>query len=390
MRVLSIVHYPIFSGPTNRNAVLAPRLAQHGVQAELLLPDEPGTAVPRLREVGVNVRTMPLSRFRATRDPRVNLQIAWAARSDVRRLRGLLRTGGFDAVLLNGLHNPQGAIAASLEGVPVVWQLLDTFGPRAVRWGLMALVLGLADVVMSTGMAVARLHPGARHLGERLVVFFPPVDTERFKPDVQRRAAARTELGLGVDDVVIGAVANLNPMKGHRWLIRGVAAVRERGIPARAVILGASYPWHQEYERTLWDEASALGLRLGEDLIVRDPGSAVADLSPAFDVFWLTSEPRSEGIPTTVGEAMALELPVVAGDVGSTREAVIDGQTGYIVPPCDPEAFAERTVHILSREGLGAALGQQARAQAIKTFGLEVCTARHVTAFERAVAHAGR
>jgi glycosyltransferase involved in cell wall biosynthesis len=333
---------------------------------------------------------MPLSRFRATSDPRVNLQIAWAARSDVRRLRGLLRSGGFDAVLLNGLHNPQGAIAASLEGVPVVWQLLDTFSSRTVRWGLMPVVLGLADVVMSTGMAVARLHPGARYLGERLVVFFPPVDTERFKPDVQRRAVARTELGLGVDDVVIGAVANLNPMKGHRWLIRGIAAVRERGIPARAVILGASYPWHQEYERKLWDEASALGLRLGEDLIVRDPGSRVADLSQAFDIFWLTSEPRSEGVPTTVGEAMALELPVIAGNVGAVEEAVLDGQTGYIVPPCDPNALADRTVYIFGSDGLGAALGQRARTHAIKTFGLEVCTARHITAFERAVAHAER
>jgi glycosyltransferase involved in cell wall biosynthesis len=385
MRVLSIIHYPNFGGPMNRNAMLAPLLGQQGIDVELLLPDEPGTAVPRLRGMGVNVCTMPLSRFRATRDPRVNLQVASAVRCDVRRLRSVLRTGEFDAVLLNGLHNPQGAIAASLEGVPVVWQLLDTFGPSAVRWGLMPVVVGLADVVMSTGMSVARLHPGARYLGKRLVLFFPPVDTERFKPDGQRRVAARLELGLDPDDVVIGAVANLNPMKGHRWLIRGIAALRERGIPSRAVILGASYPWRSEYERSLWAEASALGLRLGEDLIVRDPGSRVAELAPAFDVFWMTSEPRSEGVPTTVGEAMALGLPVVASDVGATREAVIDGQTGYIVPPCRPDAFAASTHHILTNNGLRARLQRNGRDHALKAFGIDVCAARHVAAIRTAV-----
>jgi glycosyltransferase involved in cell wall biosynthesis len=390
MRVLSVIHHPIFCGPTNRNAKIAKLLAESGIELEVVLPDEPGTAAPRLREAGVTVRTIELGRFRASRDPRVNVQVLNQTRGDIHRLRKLLRMGDFDAIVLNGLHNPHGAIAASLEDVPIVWQVIDTFGPSIVRWGLTPLVLGLADVVMSTGTAVAEAHPGVMRLGKRVVTFFPPVDTELFKPDRSRRTAARAKLGIDDGDIVVGAVSNLNPMKGHQWFIRGLAALRERGIPARGVILGASYPWHNEYEQKIRTEATQLGFTLDDDLIIRDPESHVAELASAFDVFWMTSEPRSEGIPTTVGEAMALELPVVAGDVGSTREAVIDGQTGYIVPPCDPDAFAERTVHILTRDGLGAALGQRARVQAIKTFGLEVCTARHVAAFDRAVAHAGR
>ena len=55
----------------------------------------------------------------------------------------------------------------------------------------------------------------------------------------------------------------------------------------------------------LLDEAESLGLRIGTDFFVVDPGLRVSELAPALDLYWLTSEPRSEGIPTTVEEAMA-------------------------------------------------------------------------------------
>jgi len=288
-------------------------------------------------------------------------------------------------VLVNGLVNPHGAIAAQLERIPVVWQLLDTFAPMPLRRVMMPLVVAFADSVMSSGMGVARQHPGALGFGERLVPFFSIVDSEVFRNGAGARARAREQLGLGVDDFVVGNVNNLNPMKGHDTFVRAAAALLRERPGIRFVILCAQYEQHADYTRALWREAAQRGLRLGKELIVVDPGGRVPELAPAFDVFWLSSHPRSEGVSTVVGEAMALELPVVATDVGSVREAVADGATGYLVPACDPEALAAATHPLVDNRELRLRMGRAGRVRAEQLYSLHACTERHMSAFDHAL-----
>lgn len=384
MHVLSVIHYPVYGGPHNRNAALIPVLTEHGIQTTVLLPDAPGNARSLLHAQGVEAIAMPLSRVRAVGDPRIHFQLVRNFRSEVGRIRGLIRALDVDMVLVNGLVNPQSAVAGRLEGKPVVWQLLDTFAPWAVRAAMMPGVTRLADVIMSTGQAVADGHPSARSLGERLVFFYPIVDTKRFVNGTEIREAARRRLGLDVADVVVGNVGNLNPMKGHETFVRAAARLRERRPQTRFVILGASSERHSDYLAGLWRTASELGLELGRDLIVVDPGVDVADTAPAFDVFWLTSTPRSEGIPTVIGEAMSLELPVVASDVGSVAEAV-DSETGTLVRPLDPGALADATLPFLDDPQLRELTGRAGRERAARLFSPVRCAERHQHAF--ALAH---
>ena len=286
--------------------------------------------------------------------------------------------------MVNGLVNPHGALAAHLEDIPVVWQLLDTFAPVLVRRAVMPLVTSMADSVMTSGMGVAREHPGALDFRDRLVPFFSIVDCARFQNSDGNRTRAREELGLTAEDFVVGNVNNLNPMKGHDTFIRAAALLREQRPGIKFVILGAQYEQHAGYTRSLWGEASRLGLSLGEDLIVSNPGNRVAELAPAFDVFWLSSHTRSEGVSTVIGEAMALELPVVATDVGSVREAVADGITGYLVPASDPLALAEATVPLVDDPELRRALGRAGRSRSETLYSLDACADQHLLAFDQA------
>jgi len=251
----------------------------------------------------------------------------------------------------------------------------------------MQAVTRLADVVMSTGREVARLHPGALAFRDRLVPYLPPVDTDEFAPDPGRGAAARAELGLEPSELVVGTVNNLSPMKGHLTFIRAAAQLRQRRQDVRFVLLGASHEHRSDYTRMLLDEAESLGLRVGSEILVVDPGSRVRELAPALDLFWLTSEPRSEGIPTTVEEAMALGIPIVATDVGGVREIVRDGETGFLVPTRDPEALVAATEPLLDDAPQRRRLGEAARARAVAEFNLDRCADTHAIAFERALEH---
>jgi glycosyltransferase involved in cell wall biosynthesis len=386
MNVLSIIHYPHFGGPHNRNSQVAPYLADMGIALTIVVPDEPGNAVELLRERNVPTIPIPLTRMRATKDLRLQFRNFARLPGDVRSIRRLIRTEHIDVVLINGLVNPHAAFAARLEHVPVVWQLLDTFPPMILRRAMMPLVLRLSRVIMTSGMAVAAVHPGALSFGDRVISFFPIVDSDRFRPDPERRAAARRALGLHDSDLVIGNVSNINPMKGHRTFIQAAAALRRRRPDTRFVILGATSVAHADYSAELLSEAASLGLSVGEDLIVHDPGTRVADFAPALDVFWLTSEPRSEGLSTVVGEAMALEIPVVAADVGAVSESVADGVTGILVPPRDVEAFVRVTSELLDDPERRRDMGREGRLRAQRLYSPEACARLHRTAFELALA----
>jgi glycosyltransferase involved in cell wall biosynthesis len=387
MHVLSVIHYPTYGGPHHRNASVIPALRARGIETTVLIPDEPGNAYSNLVDRGIRVLQFPLHRVRVVRNPATHLRFATDFRTDVRRLRGLIRAEGIDLVLVNGLVNPHSAVAGHLEDVPVVWQLLDIFAPMPVRRAMMPLVTTIADVIMSSGRPVGEQHPGATSFGDRFVPFFSVVDPERFTNSASARHAARARLGLPDDCLVVGNVSNINPMKGHDLFIRAAGELRRRRPETKFVILGGQSDRHTNYLEDLWHAADTLGLKLGRDLIVRDPGGDVASLAPAFDVFWLTSPPRSEGVSTVIGEAMALEIPVVATSVGSVIETVADGVTGRLVPPLSAEAIVEATIPYIDDGELRRAVGTAGRQRAKVLFSREACAARHETAFRLAVEH---
>lgn len=387
MNVLAIIHAPVFSGPHNTMTVVAQNLAARGTNITILLPDEGQAAVQRIRAAGVDATTVPMHRMRARPDPRVQLEWASSLRREVNAIADLIAERRFDVVVTHTLPNLHGGLAARKAGVACVWEIIDTFPPPVVRRAYMPVVLRLSDVVMTTGRGVGYSHPGTARLGDRWVDYFPCVDVARFRSDRATRERAREELGLTQDAMVVGNVAAISPMKGHRTFIRAAAKLRQAFPDVRFVILGSRHEGREQYYQELWNEAESLGLQLGTDLVVRDPGARVSELAQAFDLFWMTSEPNSEGVPTVIGEAKALGLPVVAADVGSTAECVTDGVSGYLVAPRDPDAVAECSKQILADASLARTMGRAARAEAEAEFAARLGAERHQLAFDRALEH---
>ncbi len=378
-RALWISHYPVFGGPHNLALQLHGPLQRLGAETTMLLPAEQGTAAERLRAGGVPVVTIPLRRFRRSRDPRMHLALAAGLAPEVRRIRHVMRDGGHDLVLLTGLANPHGAIAARLEGLPIVWQILDSATPSPIRAAAMPLVRRWADAVMFNGRALVDLHTGHRPLKQPAALFTGPADTDRFHPaTAEERATMRAELGVSPGAPFVGTIANLNPMKGVEWFIRAAERIHRALPDAWFLISGAAYDTHRAYRDQLEREMLEGPVPADRWIVRHDPPDRHY---PALDVKLITSLPASEGRTTTAPEAMACGVPVVTTDVGAVSEVVEHGLTGLVVPPLDPDALAKGTLRLLTDPVLRAELGRMGRERAIERYALAPSAAVYIDSY---------
>src|SRR4051812_24683699 len=115
-RILSVVHGPVYGGGHSQMIRLKDPLRDRGFETIAVVPEEPGSARPRLEEAGVDVVALPLRRLRATANPLTHARFALSMPPEVQSLRRLIRERSIDAVQVHGPTNPHAAIAARLEG----------------------------------------------------------------------------------------------------------------------------------------------------------------------------------------------------------------------------------------------------------------------------------
>lgn len=385
MRILAVIHYPVFGGPSNRFGRLTDPLRTRGVDTYAIVPTEPGNVAERLRAFGTPVIEMQLHRVRDPREIRANATFLTSFRSDVRRIRGLLRELRPDLLIIPGLPNAQSAIAARLEGVPVVWQIVDSRAPGILIVACMPAVRRLADAVMFWGGPVRDQHLRGRPLSQPIFLAHSAVDIDAFKPDVDRRRAFRAQSGVPDDAPLVGLVGNLNPQKGIETFIATARQLADRFRSAHFVHVGAKYGTHEQYTRDM--EAAAAHISGGR-FHFAGPRSDIENVYPALDVQMVTSVPKSEGIPTVALEGMACGVPIVATDAGSTRDVVTDAETGFVLPPGDVAGLTAAVARLIESPSLREEFGERARARAVREFGVDPVSDLHLEVFAAAAAHA--
>jgi glycosyltransferase involved in cell wall biosynthesis len=194
---------------------------------------------------------------------------------------------------------------------------------------------------------------------ERIHVIRNGVDLGRF--DNSTRAASRAALGLRPDELVLGTVGRLVPVKDQATMLRAFAILKAAGLAFTALIAGTG-PLREQLESL----AAILKLDNVRFLGNRDD---VPQVLAAMDIFVLSSE--SEGLSNTIQEAMATGLAVVATHVGGADELVDHERTGLLVPPHDPQKIAEAIGLLVRnaawRQNLATAAAEKAR----REFGID-------------------
>jgi glycosyltransferase involved in cell wall biosynthesis len=219
----------------------------------------------------------------------------------------------------------------------------------------------------------------------RLTVIPCGVDLERFHP--VPRARARQVLGLAEDDRVLAQVGRMVPRKGVDDVIRAVGRLRrDHRMDARLLVVGGD--GEEETGRCAPEQRRLRHVAREErvtDLVSfvgRRGGDALRYFYSAADVF--VSTPWYEPFGITPLEAMACGTPVIGSAVGGIRYTVVDGETGFLVPPRDPDAIAACAARLFHDEALRRRLSRAGVARVREKFQWSDIAARLDTVYERA------
>jgi phosphatidylinositol alpha-1,6-mannosyltransferase len=310
----------------------------------------------------------------------------------VRRIGQLAREFGAEHVVLDPAL-PLGLVGRSLSlpySVMVHGAEITVPGRLPGSRQALAHVLRGATRVFASGRYPAA--EAKRAAGRELdIVQIPPgVDTQRFCPlDDAARRAAREKFGVAPHVPLVVGVSRLVPRKGFDVAIRAVAEVARR---ARAGALLSSTTAHkletitmliggtgrdQDRLQKIVDETGAPVRLLGR--VSNDDLPLLYGCADAFMMLcrnrWAGLE--QEGFGIVFAEAAACAVPQIAGDSGGAAEAVVDGETGYVIAdPRDVNAVAGRLIALLEDDRARAAMAMASRARAVAEFDYSVLVAR--------------
>jgi len=329
----------------------------------------PEPATRWLGDQGIPVHHLGRGRF----DPRILTDLVSLVR---RRSARILHVHGYAAADF-------GRVAARMSGAKLV--LHEHFAdPRMPAYQALAdrLLAPLTDRAIAVSHSTRDFLVSKRSVPAELVrLIWNGAPLGEFAPGGRDRAlAARSELGLPEEAVVIGTIGRLNAQKGHTHLLDALALLRTRLPDLWTLIVGDG-----DLMDSLKEQAARLGL--GDRVVFAGHRTDVPDLLAALDVFCISS--LYEGTPLALFEAMAAGRPIVSTAVDGCREVLEDGVSGLLVPPADAEALAGALERVATNAELRGALGRRALEES-RRYDVQACVEQMQALYDQLLAEGER
>jgi glycosyltransferase involved in cell wall biosynthesis len=374
LRIMFVNHTAEVSGSERSMLVLLAALPR---SVQPLVASPPGPLADAVQELGIPVTTITATagslRLHPTHTTRALAEMSMAA-GQIRRAARRHRAEVVDA---NSIRAGLEVGLAHVSPAQSVVHIRDCLPPGPVTSATMRWIAKTATTVVAnshhTASGVREAAPAAR-----LRVVYPAIDAAAFAPAAIDRAAVRARLGsAGERSVLLGVVAQLSPWKGQHTAIEALRILCAQGVDAHLLVIGSAKFLarstrfdNEAYVAKLHRLVAGAGLEhnvswLGER-------GDVPDLMCAMDALLLPS--MEEPFGRALLEAMALEVPTLATNVGGPPELITDGCDGYLLPPEDPGAWAHAVLRIAEDPEHARDLGRAARARIIDRFDV----ARHV------------
>ncbi|MDD5546632.1 MAG: glycosyltransferase [Candidatus Omnitrophica bacterium] len=315
-----------------------------------------------LKKEGIEVLCVGPNRIKISRWDRLKAIIKISMLLKKNKIK-IVHTFQFDVDIL-------GAMAAKLAGVPVVMShisgesYLTWF--QKYKWRYMIISKFFVDKYIVCSKFLTEQFISSCNVNRAKVSTIQNcVDEERFHPRYGKDGNdLRKELGLGSDEIVMGCIANFGPDKGHRYLIDAIPKIVSLFPNIKIILIGRFLPLKEE----LIEQAKALGVLT--KVIFLDVRLNIEEILGLMDIFILPS--LSEGLPVAILEAMYMAKPVVATGIDGIPEAVIEGETGILVPPRNSAELAKAIVSLLSDRNKALEMGRRGRERCLEEFSSSV------------------
>ncbi|MEZ5065340.1 MAG: glycosyltransferase family 4 protein [bacterium] len=296
------------------------------------------------------------------------------------RARALARSHGVRQIHV-GKVLPEGWVAywmRRLHGVPYVLfahgeEITTGLLSRRLRFVLPLIYRGAAAVIANSDHTRGILE-GIGVRAERIHVIHPSVPAEDFEGTEERGRALRERHRISPEDPVLLTVGRLQRRKGHDVTIQALPTILARHPEARYVVVGSG-----EERDSLGELARELGVAEHVLFLGAVPDEDLVGWYGACDLFLMpnrTVNQDIEGFGIVFLEAAAAGRAAIAGNTGGTREAVVDGVTGFLVDGAEPAAVAAAVLRLLDDPALARRLGAAGRERVRRDFSYDRSAAR--------------
>lgn len=303
------------------------------------------------------------------------------------RLKRYIRQNGIS--LING-HRPEDGLYAALvrrrfsTPLPVVRTVSDVRPPKDHALNKWLHQQGMDFLIFSCKASYERYQSVWQIFENKSAVIYSAIDTGVFQPR-PRNSTFRRRLGVGEDEVLIGIIARLSPVKDHHTFLKAAAKVHRQTPHARFLISGENAQLTRE---NLQKFAAELGIADRVVFLPRDDSISVQDLIAALDIGVVASN-GSEVICRVSVEYMAMGKPQVVTNINVLPEIVDDGKNGFVVPAGDPAAMADSLLQLVQNPQLRNRMGETARRYAVEKFSYPVFAEKTLAVYQRLVKSSG-
>jgi glycosyltransferase involved in cell wall biosynthesis len=310
----------------------------------------------------------------------------WDTAGFLRRLRRVIRDARPDVVysFVGSANIFAAMVRPFISGTKLVWSIRSSdmdlahydWGHRLAYW-VECRLSRIPDLIISNSHAGMKRAAAQGFPRQRIAVVPNGIDTTRFRPNPMLRQSQRGNWGVADDEVAVGTLARLDPMKGYPDFLEAAAQVARRRSDVRFICVGAGPEEHA---------LKTLSVELGIADRVLFPGPTDDPVSAlnGLDVFCSAS--ITEGFSNAIAEAMACELRCVVTDVGDS--ALIVGHCGALVPRSNPAMLADAISQQL--EALGEGEFKPGRDRIVEEFSIAAMVDRTVALFEQVVGRGER
>jgi glycosyltransferase involved in cell wall biosynthesis len=372
LRVCNIIEDGRFGGAQARIIAVADRLRNKGIETIVVLPKD-DSGVFQLMLSQKKLQTIPIRLHRSSRNIPQLIRHFFYFIPELICLIRILKREKVDIVHCNGSWQIKGVIGGKLTGKKVLWHLNDT---RRIR--IIDLFSYLAGKYLCDAFIFAAKRVRDYYLSNKSIARKPhfeiqaPVDTEVFDPD-----RVKPEKGLernGYYSVV--TIGNVNPAKGIEYFVEMVSLLNEKFENLWFCIVGPHFLEQGKYSRKLNIMIKKGGFK---NIFFRGWVKDVRPILKAANIYVCSSV--HEASPTSVWEAMAMGKPIVATDVGDVARFIMDGENGFVVPPRNSEALAEKVEILLRDEKRRRKFSERVRNLAVEHLDIDVCVKKHAQAY---------